>query len=70
MKLKLLYTVILLHLFSCDNIFEYSIYTAKVDEDLKNTTNINLENIHRINKNNDDTFSFAVIGDVHNKFDN
>lgn len=60
---------IILSVFTCDNIFEYSVYDADVKESQKNTTSKNLIEVKTKEQNSTDYFKFAVISDTHFYYD-
>jgi predicted phosphodiesterase len=68
-SIKILVLSMLTFLFSCNNTFEYSPYTAQIDEDMLATTNENLQAIEDIDIDTD-TFKFAFITDTHYHYDN
>lgn len=69
-RLKLLLLIgLCISLSSCEDMFEYSPFTADVDEERKGTTQINLDKISRLQAGRD-SFKFAFITDSHYHYDN
>lgn len=61
--------VISLTITNCDNVFEYSVYTADVKSSQKNTTIKNLDLLKKIEPTSQN-FKFAFITDVHYSYNN
>lgn len=61
--------IIILGIFTCDDLFEYSVYDTDVKNSQKNTTSKELIAIKTTEQKISDPFKFAVISDTHYFYD-
>ncbi len=67
-NIKITLLLLVFFFFSCDNIFEYTVYEAGVEEEQKNTTAKNLELLENV-VNTSSNFKFAFLSDSHYFYD-